>query len=693
MLPAQKEKSLRLSCLFLLFWITTLISSDALGSPSSLAPSLGSDPPYSLSQGDRVPLDPADDAVAPWPPPQIEAAEEPAQPPSPRPIGIHLDPVTPFRYPEEILESRLQEAGRLVHQASLAELQESVNRLYEAKLDTGFSNIPLLATLVLRDGYRSLEKGQIQAARLLGETARNLAPDFHPVYLYLSRLASRDPDQGVSQTLYWHLLSWKKRFQDFCWQYRTGAKIYIILVAGLYGMFLFQGPYLLLRYGRMGVHGLREKLRVGVTGFLPVVGLLALVGLGLLFLIGPFWAVVLVGFGLGIYARRWERILFLLLLIPWAFSPWIGLQAARFLSPLPDAVRALQASTEGEWDAAAASALESALKRTPDSPELLWAASLVAKRQGRYDAAEILLNRALLGNPAEGALWNNLGNLLAIRGRIAEAKDAYEKASHYSADLSAPHYNLSQILRREFSFFKGASEFQVARKLDPDQTEYFVYIHSAHPNRFFIDEAPPRASLWRHSLESSPQIKRAAADLWELAGARLPLSSAPLWIGLAALVYSVLILSGRIRGEVFRCGSCGRVVCRRCQPILAAGGMCNPCHQVLYLRDQIPKEHRQKQIREMARYRGRRQRIGFVTNVLLPGLGSSVAEDRARGAAVFLGFLLALLALLLWDPLFPSGSSGWEEPGGMSQLVPGCLLVALYLVLQYRNFRTFRERG
>jgi hypothetical protein len=121
--------------------------------------------------------------------------------------------------------------------------------------------------------------------------------------------------------------------------------------------------------------------------------------------------------------------------------------------------------------------------------------------------------------------------------------------------------------------------------------------------------------------------------------------------------------------------------------------MCNPCHQVLYLRDQIPKEHRQKQIREMARYRGRRQRIGFVTNVLLPGLGSSVAEDRARGAAVFLGFLLALLALLLWDPLFPSGSSGWEEPGGMSQLVPGCLLVALYLVLQYRNFRTFRERG
>ncbi|MEW6443384.1 MAG: tetratricopeptide repeat protein [bacterium] len=570
-------------------------------------------------------------------------------------------------------------------------MQDSLNRLYEAKLDSGFRCAPLYALLCLREAYRCLEEGDPATAGLFGETAGNLAPGLPQTSLFLSSLARRDSRQGFARSLYWAVISFRDRMLDFDWQFRTAAKLFVLAVASLYALFLLQGPYLLMRHGAVGAHALRERLRMEKVAFLPVGALIAALLVAAFFLLGPFWAVVLVGFALGIHSRLWERMVFLALLSVWAFSPWIVNLTTRFLQPLPGAVQALEASLEGDWNAAAQSALDETLREEPDSADLLWTAALVAKRQGRYDEAEAFLRRALEVHPRHGALWNNLGNLFAIRGSLEEAKDAYEQAIASAANLASPHYNLSQALRREFSFLRGAAEFQAARRLDPRGVDFFVYNQSLQPNRVFMDEEPGSLSLWLQLARGRPTA-RVADDLWLLAGARVPVRAMPLLAAGTGFLYALLILSGRMKSRAHRCVSCGRISCARCQPATLSREICHPCYQVLYQREQIPKEHRQRQVRYMAQYQRKRLRSTLLWNAVLPGFGWAVARERARGMVVFFALSVCALGVLCWERVLPAGPSGWAQGGGGFRCALLVLFVASYLGVQYAGLRRFRQR-
>lgn len=594
-----------------------------------------------------------------------------------------------FRYVEELLRPAWGDVVAALNGSSSDTLQTALDRLYEAKLDSGFPSSPRFAVLLLRQAYRLLESGQIQAARLLAESALNLAPDFAPAHRLLALMALRQPGAAFLDTVRHTLACWKAQVLDFYWQYRTAGKLLLLLFAGLYGLLLFQGPYVLLRYGPLAAHRLRERFGLGRAGglLLSIVAILAC--LGALVLVGPLWTVVGLHFCLGPYARRWERILFLLLLSVFIFAPWIAQAVVRHLSPPPDGAAALYAVERGEWDREADSALSRALAGQPESVDLLWAAALVEKRTGRYGEAEAHLRRALDLDGRNGALWNNLGNLLAFAGRTEEAKKAYERSIQCERRLAAPHYNLSQILRREFSFLKGAAAFQEARRLDPDQTEYLVYIHSPHPNRFYMDVPPGFFRTWATALSASTDARQSAEQLWSLARARTSSRLSAILAAVSALAYALLVLSGKVRAGAYRCQTCGSIACSYCQPIPSARQTCNPCHQVLYRRSEIPKEHRQKQLRRMARHGRSRLRVALAANLVFPGLGQAVLQNRPAGAVRFCSFVLALVVVVGWKAFFPAPSWPWQagRVSSAGSLLPWLVLLAWYGALQFRFLR------
>lgn len=594
-----------------------------------------------------------------------------------------------FRYVEELLRPAWEDVVVSLNGSSSDTLQTALDRLYESKLDSGFPSSPRFAALLLRQAYRLLESGQVQTARLLAESALNLAPDFAPAHGLLAHMASRQPEGAFLDSVRHTLACWKAQALDFHWQYRTAGKLLLLLFAGLYGLLLFQGPYVLLRYGPLAVHRLRERFGLGRAGALlfSIVGLLAC--LGALVLVGPLWTVVGLNFCLGPYARRWEKILFLFLLSVWIFAPWIALAAVRHLSLPPDGAAALYALEKGEWDQAADSALNRALASQPESVDILWAAALVEKRTGRYREAEAHLRRALDLDRRNGALWNNLGNLLAFAGRTEEAKEAYERSIQCERGLAAPHYNLSQILRREFSFLKGAAAFQEARRLDPDRTEYFVYIHSPHPNRFYMDVPPGFFRTWATALAASTDARQSAEQLWSLARARTSTRLTGILVAISALAYALLVLSGKIPAGAYRCQTCGSIACSYCQPIPSARQTCNPCHQVLYRRSEIPKEHRQKQLRRMARHGRGRLRVTLATNLLFPALGQAVLHNRPAEAVRFCVFVLAVVLVAGWKALLPTPSWPWQAGQVLDagSLLPWFVLLAGYGALQFRFLR------
>jgi tetratricopeptide (TPR) repeat protein len=621
--------------------------------------------------------------------PAVETSFRQRTPPEEVPFVLSGEP---YRYPGQLLEPHWNDCLKALESGSTSSLRSALNRLYEAKLDGGFGNMPDYSTLLIRRAHRLFDEQDILAARLLGDTAYNLAPEYYPVSLSLSRLAVRDPGRGLGKYLSWRWVSLKQRLGDFLWQFTTVGKVFGLLLIALYLFFLLLGLYLIGRYARVLLHFVHERIPGGSFGTAAVAAVLSVTVLVLLFLPGPFWVTVFLGFVSGRFARRWEKACFCLFLLFWAASPWVFNQTVCFFSPLSDATNAIHRCIQGDWNASGEEALEAGAQTNPESMALSLTRALVEKRRGEYEQATRVLTKALRDHPQAARLWNNLGNLHAIEGNLADAKAAYRKAILYGNGSAAPHYNLGQLLRREFSFLRGAQEFQAARKIDAKRVDYFAYIHSPNPNRYFIDEEPPKVALWSYASYRDPETERTADDLWRSTAAGIPLRQTP-WVFLALIVVYVLFVSHRRSGqEPFACSACGQVVCGKCDKGAQVGGLCSPCYQALYQRENIPKERRREQIRKMARFQSRRSRRLLILNLLLPGLGFSLLEERPRGTLILFGFLFLVLVGMFWSAMLPVPMTVWETGVSVLRILSIVLLIVLYVLVQQKFFAKVRAR-
>ena len=122
------------------------------------------------------------------------------------------------------------------------------------------------------------------------------------------------------------------------------------------------------------------------------------------------------------------------------------------------------------------------------------------------------------------------------------------------------------------------------------------------------------------------------------------------------------------------------------------GGLCSPCYQALYQREHISKERRHGQIRKMARFQSRRSRRLLVLNLLLPGLGFSLLDERPRGVLILFGFFFFLLLTGFWGNMLPVPMTVWETGGSALRILSVLLPIPLYVVIQKKFVTTIRAR-
>ncbi len=598
-----------------------------------------------------------------------------------------------YKYPYQLLDFYWQKVLVALNDDSLPALHALLNKFYEAKLDAGFYNAPVYAALLVRQGYLLLEKDDYAKARLLGETAHNLAPDFSPAALFLAHLKKSENKEGEDKLLHLNGNYWKSWFFYFPRQFRFVGRIIIIALMSFYVIFLLQGIYFALRYWRLLIHYLQERVPQGPRGTVLTICLFFLGLLAIILLASPFWMATALGFLFGKFARKWEKICFLIFLLIWALSPVIFAAAVNFIAPLPDAAKVIFACIQGNWDVSSDQTLERALEKYPDSYDLLLTKALVQKRKGEYQQAIDTLSRALERHPGKGTLYNNLGNLYAVKGATDKARDAYNKALELTPGLAAPHYNLSQLLRGEFSFLKGGKEFNSARKINSKKVDYYAYIQSSHPNRAYMDEEPSMFSLWHYAFSLEQGKGLAAKNLWSFAANGLPLSFTPFIFIFFAGVYGFYnIYKGSGGSEAFRCSSCGCILCSRCHSAPEVGGVCSACYQALYQKDNIPKDNRHRQFRQMAIYHSKRLRIIVFLNILFPGLGYSLVEEKPKGLLLYFIFLFFLITVLSWNLFVPSSMIVWANSGSFLWMVFCGLVIILYLFIQKRFLKKVRAR-
>jgi len=79
----------------------------------------------------------------------------------------------------------------------------------------------------------------------------------------------------------------------------------------------------------------------------------------------------------------------------------------------------------------------------------------------------IAAQKALAQKQPSAEVWNDLGNLLQLAGRVGEAREAYERALSLDAKLVSAHYNLGLLLRQAGEQRKAMDHFRDVVEIAP----------------------------------------------------------------------------------------------------------------------------------------------------------------------------------------------------------------------------------
>ena len=94
----------------------------------------------------------------------------------------------------------------------------------------------------------------------------------------------------------------------------------------------------------------------------------------------------------------------------------------------------------------------------------------------------------------------------------------------------------------------------------------------------------------------------------------------------------------------------------------------------------------------MARFQSRRSRRLLILNLLLPGLGFSLLEERPRGTWILFGFLFLVLVGMFWSAMLPVPMTVWETGVSVLRILSIVLLIVLYVLVQQKFLAKVRAR-
>jgi tetratricopeptide (TPR) repeat protein len=86
------------------------------------------------------------------------------------------------------------------------------------------------------------------------------------------------------------------------------------------------------------------------------------------------------------------------------------------------------------------------LEASPDHPDALHLAGLLARQEGRNDLAVELIGRAIRISPA-ALMYFNLGNAYRAQGKFDEAAESFRKAIGLKPDYAQAYNNLGLVLQ------------------------------------------------------------------------------------------------------------------------------------------------------------------------------------------------------------------------------------------------------
>lgn len=441
--------------------------------------------------------------------------------------------------------------------------------------------LPVESRLFYRRGLIVRQSGQLADALELVRGASELDPGYLEPHLTLaSWLLMREPSQALLQ--YASALEIVR--QNFNLQVELAANAFLfalraifagLLAAGLLVVVLRQATLRHPWYESLAFRFSPGSARVWSWGLLilPFV-----VGFGLtlptLFFLGVAWSDL----------RLRERALFVLLTLAVVCAPLSRGVLARMSLPIREdrgpffGVPMLE---NEPYSPARRDQLAALAKRHPDDPFLQFGLAWTARRGGDLATSEAAYRRALAVWPDDDRLLNNLGNVLSMQGRGAEALKLYEKATQANPTNAAPYFNESQVYTQRFEYQAASNAVSRASALN------FELVKNAQSQGTndgllpLVDQWLSPHTFWT-ALWSAP-LGRGLDGTLPVSLRRHIEASGWIFSVLGLLAAGLGVAAGIWQGKrlpLRACSNCGRIVCRRCAERRREHAYCPDCAEI-----------------------------------------------------------------------------------------------------------------
>ncbi|MBW2055864.1 MAG: tetratricopeptide repeat protein [Deltaproteobacteria bacterium] len=530
--------------------------------------------------------------------------------------------------------------------------KKELDAIYEAQLNHGVRNLPILSSLLVRESLRALDRNDLETAQSLCLYAKKFARDFPLPYFTMARIYWTRSKKLVNLAVREDLAGIWAIFRNFGILFFKSINTLYMIAGALLLAFVGFALIMLIKYLSLYFYEVRREFELTPVKFMTGLAKISVFVVPVLLRLDLLWSLLYWTILVWGYMARRERQTLVVFLFVLVYVPWCLDQTNRLLEgPDQKVLITLHQANQENWNPQIERDLKRWIRRNPGDADVLFTMGLLNKREGRYDAAERYYKKALQYDPDWPECTSNLGNVYLVTNRLRDAIEQYERAISLSPGRASFYFNLHRAFARDsvLSSEKVGQALEMANKLDQDLVAYQTEIYSENSNRSVVDD--------------TLSVGRLSGKVARLLQGRYPFGERMLraWIKevpgryrytcplffLVFLIVSALLSSRRKFPK--RCPMCGTPSVRFFERRIQGDRVCFGCNRLFVKKDSIDPKMKERRMNQVKRYGRKKSVIWHVLSFILPGGGHLWKDQPVKGSAFLFVFFLFGLKFFFWN--------------------------------------------